>query len=114
MFHFDVITNENNAEHNPNWPYIPDHPYRMLIIGDSASEKTTELLNLIREQDSDVLTDKIYLYATDLNEPKYQLSIKKREETGMYLDKPNLSKNLQNMQTLWMMFTIILTIAIKK
>ena len=47
------------------------------------------MLNLIREQDNDVLTDKIYLYDKNLNEPKYQLLIKKHEEAGMCLDKPN-------------------------
>ena len=47
------------------------------------------MLNLIREQDNDLLTDKIYLYDKNLNEPKYQLLIKKREEAGMCLDKPN-------------------------
>ena len=46
--------------------YIPDHPYRMLIIGSCESGKTNVLLNLIKEQDSDCLIDKIYLY--DLNE----------------------------------------------
>ena len=60
----------------------------MLIIGGSGSGKTHALLNLIREQDSDVLIDKIYLYAKDLHEPKYQLLIKKCK-AGMYLDKPN-------------------------
>ena len=30
MFNFDVIKNENNVEHNPKWPYIPDHPYRSI------------------------------------------------------------------------------------
>ena len=37
------------------------------------------MLNLIKEQDS----DKIYLYAKDLNEPKYQFLIKKREDVGI-------------------------------
>ena len=58
------------------WPYIPDHSYKMLIIGGSGSGKTNALLNLIRQQDSDKLTDIIYLYATDGNEPKYQLITK--------------------------------------
>ena len=58
------------------WPYIPDHPYRMLIIGGSGSGKTNVLLDLIKEQGSDELIEKIYLYAKDLNEPKYQLLIK--------------------------------------
>ena len=89
MFDLDVVTNENNAEHNSKWLYNPDHPYRLLIIGGSGSRKTNALLNLIREQDSDVLIDKIYLYAKDLNEPKHQLLIKKCEEAGMYLNDPN-------------------------
>ena len=64
MFNLDDITNENNKEHNKKWPFIPDHPYRILIIGGSGSGKT--LLNLINEQDD---IDKIYLYAKDLSEP---------------------------------------------
>ena len=55
--------------------YIPDHPYRMLIIGGSVSGKTTALLNLIKEQDSDSLIDKIYLYTKDLKERIYHFFI---------------------------------------
>ena len=47
MIFFDNITEESIKEHNPNWPEIPDHPYRMLIIGDSGSGKTNSLFNLI-------------------------------------------------------------------
>ena len=47
MFNFDYITKEDIKEHNPNWPEIPDHPYRILIVGGSASGKTNTLLNLI-------------------------------------------------------------------
>ena len=47
MFNLDDITSENNEDHNKKSPYIPDHPYRMLIIGSSGSGKTNELLNLI-------------------------------------------------------------------
>ena len=57
------------------WPYILDHPYRILIIGGSGSWKTNALLNIIGEQDNDGLIDKIYLYFKDLNEPKYQFLI---------------------------------------
>ena len=46
MIIFDDYTNENIIEHNPKWPYIPDHPYRILIIGSSGSGKTNALLNL--------------------------------------------------------------------
>ena len=53
-------------------PYLPDYPYRMLIIRGSDSGKTNVLLKLIKEQDSGNLDDKIYLYAKDLNERKYQ------------------------------------------
>ena len=60
-----------------------NHLYRMLLIGGSGSGKTNALLNLIKEQDSDSPTDKIYLYAKDLNEPIYQLLIKKRENVGI-------------------------------
>ena len=44
-----------------------------------GQKKPNAFLNLIREQDNDVLTDKIYLYAKDFNESKYQLQLKKRE-----------------------------------
>ena len=44
------------------------------------------MFNLIKEQDKDEIIDKIYLYAKNLNEPKYQLLIKKREQAGMYLN----------------------------
>ena len=67
MFNLDNITNENNEDNNKKRPYIEDHPYRMLIIGGSGSEKTNALLNLIKEQDNDELIDKICLYAKDLN-----------------------------------------------
>ena len=52
MINLDSITNENNKEHNEKWPFIPDHPYRILIIGGSGSGKTNALLNLIKKQDA--------------------------------------------------------------
>ena len=83
MFNFDDITNENNEEYNLKWPFIPYHPYRILILIGSGSGKTNTLLNLIKKQDSDNLIDKIYLYAKDLNETKCLLLIKKRENGGI-------------------------------
>ena len=83
IFNLDDITNENNKEHNTKWSYIPDCSYRMLIIGGSGSGKTDTLFNLIKEEDSDSLIDKIYLYDKDLNDPKYQFLIKKREYVGI-------------------------------
>ena len=67
MINLDSITGENNKKHNEKWPYIPDTPYRILIIDGSGSGKTNTLLNLINAQNE---IDKIYLHARDLNEPK--------------------------------------------
>ena len=50
MINFDDYTNGNIIEHNSKWPYIPDHPFRILIIGGSGSRKTNALLNLINTQ----------------------------------------------------------------
>ena len=87
MINLDSITNENNKEKNETWPYIPDHLYKSLIIGGSGSEKTNALLNLIRKQDD---IDKIYLYAKDLSEPKYEFLIKKHKNAGTkHFSDPN-------------------------
>ena len=87
MINLDSITNENNKKYNEKWPYIPDHPYRTLIIGGSGSGKTNALLNVINEQHDIV---KIYLYARDLNEPKYKILTKKRQDSGIkHLNDPN-------------------------
>ena len=75
MINLHSIINENNKEHNEKWPYIPNHPYSILIIGGSGSGKPNTLLNLIDEQ-GDI--DKIYLYAKDLSELKYEYLIKNR------------------------------------
>ena len=76
MINLDNIVNNNNEEHNEKWPYIPDHPYRILIIGGSGSGKTNKLFNLINEQ-KDI--DKIDLFAKNLSEKKYEYLIRKRE-----------------------------------
>ena len=80
MINLGSITNENTKEHNKKWPYISDHLYRTLIIGGSGSGKANTLVNLINVQDD---IDKIYLYAKDLSEPKYEFLIKKRENAGI-------------------------------
>ena len=87
MINLDTITNENNKEHNEKWSYIPDHPYRILIIGGSDSGKTNTLINFINEQNN---IDQIYFYARDLNEPKYKYLIKKREDVEIkHVNNPN-------------------------
>ena len=89
MFNLYDITKKNNKSHNEKWPFIPDHPYRILVIGGSGSGKANTLLNLIKEQDD---IDKTYLYAKDLTEPKYEFLIKKREDAGTkHLNDPNTS-----------------------
>ena len=80
MINFDKYTNENIIEHNSKWPYIPGHPYRILIVDGSGSGKTNALLNLINNQPD---IDKIYLYAKDPYEKKYQYLINKREKVGL-------------------------------
>ena len=50
MINFDHYTNKNKTEHNLKWPYIPDHSYRILIIGGSGSGKTNALLNSVSNQ----------------------------------------------------------------
>ena len=69
MINSDNIVNDNNTNHNEKWPYIPDHPQKILIIGGSGSGKKNALLNLINEQ-KDI--DKTYSYARDLSESKYE------------------------------------------
>ena len=77
MTNFDDVVKENIKELNPNWKEIPDHLYRVLIIGKSGSGKTNSLFN----QQPDIA--KIYLYAKDPHEAKYQFLINKRESTDV-------------------------------
>ena len=81
MITFDNYINENKTENNPKWPYIPDHSYILFVICGSGSGKTITLLNLINNQQD---IDKIYLYAKDPYEAKYQYLINKRENAGSH------------------------------
>ena len=109
MINFDDYTNENIIEHNSKWPYIPDHPYRILIIGGSGSGKTNALLNLINNQPD---IDKIYLYAKDPYETKYQYLINKCEKVG--LDHLMALKLLLSIQMICQMSIKILMITIRE
>ena len=80
MINFDNDVNENKTKHDKKWSYIPDHPYRTLIIAGSGSGKTNLLLILIENQPD---IDKIYLCAKDPYESKYQYLINKREGVGI-------------------------------
>ena len=78
IFNFDNITEKDD---NKEWPY------RKFVIGPSGSGKTNYLLNSIQRDNN---TDKTYLYAKDIEEPKYQLLINKREKAGINLvNDPN-------------------------
>ena len=72
MFNLDDITTKDD---NKDWPY------RKLIIGSSGSGKTNYLLNSIQKDNN--IIDKMYLFAKDLEEPKYQFLIKKREKARL-------------------------------
>ena len=79
MINFDEYTNENKVIHKLNWPYTPDHPCRVLIIGGTGTGKASTLNSIENQPD----IDKIYLYVKDSYEPKYQLLINKRERVGI-------------------------------
>ena len=70
------VSKKSNDE---NWPF------RMLIIGPSGSGKTNTLLHLIQNLKKTKTTpaDKIYLYAKDLSEPKYEFLINSRKNAGI-------------------------------
>ena len=94
MINFDEYTNENKIEHNSKWSYIPDHPYRILTAVGSGLRKTNALLNLIVNQPD---IDKIYLYAKDPYEVKYQYLINKREKVGQdHYDDPKAFMEYSN------------------
>ena len=100
MISFDDYTNENNTEYNLKRPYIPDDPFRIIIIGGSESGKTKALLNLINNQPD---IDKIYLYAKDPSEVKYQYVINKREKIGInqFIDPTTSMKYSNDMQDVY-------------
>ena len=65
-----------------------------MIIGGSGSEKSNPLLNLISQQDD---INKIFLYAKNLSEPKYEFLIKRRKKVGIkHLNDPNAFSECSN------------------
>ena len=76
MKNYDQSVEINNS----NWPYIPDHPYRILIIAGSRSGKAN-VIELDKNQRPNI--DKNYLYLKDTFESQYQLLIKGRDKVGI-------------------------------
>ena len=78
MFNYDKTTLQKNInKDNLNWAQIHNHSHRIFIVGGSGSEKTSALLNLIKQQDDDYRIIEFYLYVKDPYEAKYQYLIKK-------------------------------------
>ena len=107
VINLDSITDENNKEQYEKLLFIPDHPYRILIIGGSGSGNTNALLNLLKVQDD---IDKINLYAKGLSEPKFEFLIKKREVLEQTILM--IQMHLLRVQIEWMTFIRILMITI--
>ena len=75
------LTKKNIKEQNSIWSQIPDHPYRILLIGGSGSGKVNSLFNLICHQPDIDIYIELCLYVKDPFEEMYQMLIKKRENT---------------------------------
>ena len=90
----NIVSNNNTSSLEDN-----DWPFRMLIVGPSSSGKTNTLLHLINDLHP---IDKIYLYAKDIHEPKYEYLSNKREQAG-----------IKNIQMISMMYLMILMFIIK-
>ena len=80
IINLDEVAGENTQDPNSNWPQIPNHPYRILITGESGSGKINALISLISHQ---VHVKEIFLYAKDPNELKFQFLGNKCEKVSL-------------------------------
>ena len=99
MMNFDDVIKDKIKKHNPYWSETPDYPYRIVIVVDSGSRKTNSLFNLISQQPD---VDKMYLYAKDPYETKYQFLNNKGESTGWNIFL--ILKPLLKTRIIWMKF----------
>ena len=69
--------------HNPNWPCIPNHPYRILI---RMAQDLAKLcyMNLKHQRPN---VDKIYLLIKDSFESKYQLLVNRKGKVEIKHEK---------------------------
>ena len=98
MINSDDVVKEDIKKQNQIWTQSCNNPYRILIIESSGSGKANSLFNLINEEPD---IDKIYLYAKNLFDAKYQFLINKRESILMIL---MILKFLLNNRMTWMIF----------
>ena len=82
---YDDLTKEKIKYHNPNSEKTADHPYKILLIGVSGSEKTNALLNLIKIQDEDdysIIDLFIYIYHQNLI---YILKVQMKQNINIFV-----------------------------
>ena len=71
------VEGDENSNFTQLYPYMPDRCFRMLICAPSGSGKTNLLLHMIIKPL--LFYDKIYLYAKNLQQNKYQNLLKEFE-----------------------------------
>lgn len=93
----DKYSDIKKLKFTQNKKHLPQHPFRFYILGGSGSGKTNLLLDMIFDKGKknvQINFTRIYLYAKDLTEEKYQFLIKKMQEreekVRKFADKKNI------------------------
>jgi len=89
MYNFDSLVEKNSRKYKNKDPLAPRWPFRMLITGPSGCGKTNTLLEMILT--GFMHFDKIYLYAKNIQQDKYQFLIKTINDLEEKLDVPKNS-----------------------
>ena len=103
MISFNDISKKYIEKHNPNWPYIPDHPYKISIIGNPGSGKTNSLFDLINHQP--YMIKFICMLRIHM---KQNINFKLTNEKVQDQSNLVILKLLLNNQMIWMIFIKIL------